>query len=410
MILSVSQDQTTLYDQIHYSGSPESFAWVLPISGIATVGLSSDLIFDVLDTMTHTKVQPPPSTCPGPPPNCYFGNDGGAAYADASAGGVEILKQEVVGPYETVQLKATDPQALNNWLATHNYAVPSDVQPVIDAYVADGVDFLAMKLVPGATVQSMRPVRVTTEGASPALPLRMVAAGTGASVGLTLWIVGEGRYEPQNFSQFHIEDSELVWDFATQSSNYAELRQAKESAFGNAAWEIESSINIYTPTFTSYVDNGGTPYNYYGYDAASDYDPIAAPDAGDGGDASDAGGETAEQIRDADIATLFHGIASQNVRVTRIRADLGRAALGKDLSLRASSDQSTLPNFRLPGSAVNRPPCPSYTNCPSDPNRPSEWGAGCGVGPANDGRDLVGFIGCIAAFLAHGIVRRRRKR
>src|SRR5690348_16899562 len=60
------------------------------------------------------------------------------------------------------------------------------IQPVIDAYVQSGFDFLAMKLVPGASVQSMRPVRVTTQGASPVLPLRMVAAGTGASVGITL--------------------------------------------------------------------------------------------------------------------------------------------------------------------------------------------------------------------------------
>jgi hypothetical protein len=31
MLLSVSPAQTTLYDQIRYSGSPTSFAWVLPV-------------------------------------------------------------------------------------------------------------------------------------------------------------------------------------------------------------------------------------------------------------------------------------------------------------------------------------------------------------------------------------------
>src|SRR6202043_3296116 len=31
MLLSVSTLQTTLYDQIRYSGTPSSFAWVLPI-------------------------------------------------------------------------------------------------------------------------------------------------------------------------------------------------------------------------------------------------------------------------------------------------------------------------------------------------------------------------------------------
>jgi len=42
MLLSVSTTQTTLYDQIEYSGSPSSFAWVLPIHGTVTVGLRAD--------------------------------------------------------------------------------------------------------------------------------------------------------------------------------------------------------------------------------------------------------------------------------------------------------------------------------------------------------------------------------
>ena len=33
MLLAVSPTQTTLYDQIEYSGNPSSFAWVLPIHG-----------------------------------------------------------------------------------------------------------------------------------------------------------------------------------------------------------------------------------------------------------------------------------------------------------------------------------------------------------------------------------------
>lgn len=30
MILAIGSNETTLYDQIRYQGSPESFAWVLP--------------------------------------------------------------------------------------------------------------------------------------------------------------------------------------------------------------------------------------------------------------------------------------------------------------------------------------------------------------------------------------------
>src|SRR5262245_24850810 len=56
MILSVSQTQSTLYDEIKYTGSPMSFAWVLPIKGMVKVGLSSDALFAELDNLTKVYV------------------------------------------------------------------------------------------------------------------------------------------------------------------------------------------------------------------------------------------------------------------------------------------------------------------------------------------------------------------
>ena len=76
----------------------------------------------------------------------------------------------------------------------------------------------------------MRPVRVTTQGREPVLPLRMVAAGTGATVGITLWVVGEGRYEPQNFPSFVDPHDDIAWDWTQSKSNYTELRAAEDAA------------------------------------------------------------------------------------------------------------------------------------------------------------------------------------
>lgn len=66
MVLTVSPQQTTLYDQIRYQGRPSSFAWVLPIKGEALVGVSSDAVMGVLDTNTSVQVFAPPQNCPGP--------------------------------------------------------------------------------------------------------------------------------------------------------------------------------------------------------------------------------------------------------------------------------------------------------------------------------------------------------
>jgi hypothetical protein len=371
MLLTVSSIQTTLYDQIQYSGSPASFAWVLPIKGTVTVGLSADVLFDSFDALTATQILQPPSTCPAGP-ICGFGGaaTGTSAVANgaAEAPTVTVTKQENVGPYDTVQLHATDPNALNNWLAQNSFVIPAAVTPVIDEYVAEGFDFLAMKLLPGQGVSAMRPVRVSSPGASLSLPLRMAAIGTGATVGITIWIVADGRYEPQNFPFFHIDDSALVWDWSTSLSNYTTLRVQNEAALGNKGWEIESSLTLNQQTISNTILSGGVYYgNGFGgpggglaaigtSDPALDYLPTTGPDGGALGDAG------AEEARTEDINALFVGLTGPNARVTRIRSDIAHAAMTADLVLQASADQSELSNIRTVTQSVNEH-CPIYQGC-----------------------------------------------
>jgi hypothetical protein len=367
MLLAVSAQQSTLYDQIQYSGSPSSFAWVLPIHGTVTVGLSADILFDSIDTLTATQIIPPEPNCPSP--NCtYYGPPASAGLAGGSdhaedAGAVQVLSQASVGPYATVQLHSTDSSALDAWLTQNGYDIPAAVQPILDAYVQGGFDFLAMKLLPDQGVQAMRPVRVTTTGSSLSLPLRMASIGTGAVTGITIWVVADGRYEPQNFPFFHIDDSQLVWDFSTNISNYTTLRTQKETELKNAGWEIESSIALNQQLITNVILSGG---QYYGggvsagapSDATQDYLPVGDPDAGADGGAY----ESAEQVRADDIAALFAGLTGSTVRVTRIRSDIAQAAMTADFFLQASMDQSELPNTRYVTQSVNLT-CPIYSGC-----------------------------------------------
>ena len=86
MLLSVSATQSTLYDQIEYSGIPTSFAWVLPIHGTVTSGLSADVLFDSIDALTATQINRPPQNCPAPP-NCGAAARLGRRPVSAAAGG-----------------------------------------------------------------------------------------------------------------------------------------------------------------------------------------------------------------------------------------------------------------------------------------------------------------------------------
>lgn len=417
MILSVSQAQTTLYDQIVYSGDPSSFAWILPVKGLADVGLSSDALFQNLDTLTTTTVNSPTITCP-PPPDCGFDDafpgafEGGGGAGGAGGGDpVTVVAQNTVGPYETVQLNSSDPTALSTWLTQHNYNVPSDIQPIISAYVAEGFDFLALKLVPNAGVNAMRPVRVTTPGASPVLPLRMVAAGTGMITPITLWMLAEGRYEPTNLPSFTIDENELVWNWDTQSSNYKQLKATGFASTQNKGWLVEA----------------GEPFSRYYLDDSIMY--LAQYEPWNSGYGDDMG-NGAEQEATDDLAALYGSIPDNGMWVTRIEGELSRAALGADLQLGASADQSPVTRyFQLTNQIGSPPPCPVFDPCP--PGSPGSsgssggvfgngwnfWGdggasgggssGGCAVGGGDDAPLLSGLSLAAALLLAR---RRRRAR
>jgi hypothetical protein len=475
MIFSISKDQTTLYDQIQYSGAPSSFAWVLPIRGAVTVGLSADIMFNLIDqTLTTSQVVEPPTDCP-PPPTCNETNFSGAAAPAVGSGSatVVVTSQEQVGPYETVQLHSTDGSALTNWLDSHGYAIAPAVVPVIAAYVSDQFDFLALKLVPGVGVQSMQPVRVTSNGASVSLPLRMVAIGTGATTGISIWVVGDGRWEPQNFPFFTISDSEIVWDWNTDSSNYETLRLSKEAALNGRGWQFESSLelsqyairqdlnqaisyNSFTPNpVGGYLSSGastpedagaadGDISNEGGSDAGVSDANALGSDSGDsassveggggvesgggedaGDQSSDDGGEedaefedgsTAAQLAAAtqDLDVLFAGIAGPNVRITRMRSDVAHSALTSDMYLQASADQSEVSNLHYPQQQIGQPQCPVYnSSCNETGTLPRDQAIAAQNGGCNATRWSGGSRTSIAiavGLIGLGAIRNRRRR
>lgn len=352
MVLAVSPQQSTLYDQIRYQGDPSSFAWVLPIKGVVKVGISSDAVFSVLDTSTSVQVFAPPINCPGPS-DCdqRFASADNAGSASDGGAPVSVLKEETVGPYETVQLRSTDPQALTNWLTSRGYTITPEIAPVISGYVAEQFDFLALKLVPGTGIRSMRPVRVTTPGAGVSLPLRMVAAGTGPQVGITLWVLGDGRWEPQNFPSFTVKEEDLVWDWTTSASNFKSVRARKNSDLGGSAWEQESSVTLDKDSVVSQVRFAAQAR---GIDAAEDYAPE-----------KDAEGnviKNGEAVLQEDMGYLV-GSGRGAIRATRMRADLPQASLNNDLTLRASADQAELSRVRRVTREANEPLCPVYDEC-----------------------------------------------
>ncbi len=287
MAFSISDARTVLWDQFEYSGEPEDFSWVLPVRAGAYVEIGSPDFLESLDAVTATRVAAPPFSCPSSSQGCgcpigmMSASDESASSQVDDGSRVTVVSRETVGPYETVILRSEDPTALQDWLASNGYVIPSDIDPIITAYVEEGYDFLALRLSPGLGIQQMQPVRVVTPEGEPVLPLRMVAAGVGANVAITLFVIGEQRYGMPDLVEQVIDEKDLVWNFNTSESNIDELRQeAFDEMLGFAYIVSFANRNVMNGTLNG--PGGQTAYFYKPSDSRS-YQTFANLYFGDSG-------------------------------------------------------------------------------------------------------------------------------
>jgi hypothetical protein len=419
MVLALSQRQTTLWDQIRYTGDPEDFVWVLPVANAATlqIGLADNAFVEALDVYSAPFVT-------AELPECWRRSgrvtrpivDSGAFVgcgADAMGGfgampGVESTRvgrdgEAVVGPYAVTVVSTDNGGArLDTWLNGQGYAIPESTRAAINYYVALQFDFVILRLRPGAGVHQMQPVRITTRGYSPMLPLRMIAAGIGDKVGLSLMVIASGRMQTQGFANEVIDERSLEFDYATGRSSWRTAFQRALARRPGRTWVIESVQNITSPQL---VYGGSAPpampppvvATLDGstlLDAATDRATITAPDADrdaddvtlvlDGDtdaaaltwDASDAFAADALANNDdaAPSMTLdgsmmiapweayidrryaFAGLDDRAV-ITRMRTELSLAALDGDLILDGATGAPVSVEYIAP-TLLNAPPCP----------------------------------------------------
>ncbi|HLU67472.1 MAG TPA: DUF2330 domain-containing protein [Kofleriaceae bacterium] len=259
MVIALSPDKSILWDQIRYTGDPEDFVWVLPVpSPDAVVAVADDLFFAELEAQTAPQVIPPPLPpldCPPPPDDWGDGAGGAIGAQDAGAAspdaGVDVYREEVVGPYQTVVIGSEDPDALVAWLNEHGYSVPGETTPTIRHYTDLGSLFVVLRLAPDQGITAMQPVRVEYPGYMATFPLKMVTVGAYGSLQMTLWVIAEQRYRALNYAGGTIDPADLVWDFATGSSNYLEVFRQSNLALGSRAWITQYAQPLATLFFTT---------------------------------------------------------------------------------------------------------------------------------------------------------------
>lgn len=474
MAFSISPTQTVLWDQVRYTGNPIEFAWVLPIRPGARVELASNQWLAALDASTETTISGPlPRQCSngsfaggggGGGGGCGFGSSATTPSAASDFGGsgnavdagfngspaVQVVDEEVVGPYDAVTLRSTDANALESWLLANGFLIPDAIRPIVNQYVSEKFDFIALKLRPGESVRAMQPVRVITPGADPTLPLRMVAAGIGAYVGLTLFVVSEGRYHPANFPDATIDFGTLTWSGLQSRSNYTALADAAMKAGDGRGWLTEAAsppalFSTFASALSSGAPNPGLYDAYYGTcrsqpqvmvpcdpstlpssDGGSAVDSGGPDDGGDAsndGDASSDGGmvgmpdagpacyryvSACDALDDLDVALT--GMHQSDVWVTRLRAFLPASALNGDLRLEAAV-QSIAPSAHHTDTytEANYDPC-GDAGAVNQSNGSGD-GGGCACTTRREsGRSGTLFLLGASAIAAAGLMRRRSRR
>jgi hypothetical protein len=484
MALKLSQNVTVLWDQIAYSGNPTEFAYVIPARPGTRLEVSNDGWFAALDASTRPIIMSPQngggfgggyggdsrstggqttgSSGGGGSGGCCAGgsdamfaesapawNENGGA-SSAGAGGnsgpeeaaaadpVQIVSQSVVGPYETVTLRSEDPEALFEWLQANGFAIPDESKPIVEDYVTAGLDFIAMRMRPSPTQQTraMEPIRILSPGADPTLPLRMMRIGSGANLGVTLFVIGEARYRAKTFPNVTIDASKIIWDYSKNKSNYVELSKTAMTSGDGRGWltEYAQQPTLYLTGSVGQSGMIGNPGLADAYDttcpSSTQYiasDASTSFDSGKSGDASsEAGASSDGGSADASTSTSDGGSSDGGSSDAGTKPDAGppptlpprtRTLQCDDLDL-ALEDLSkpdvwvTRMRAFLPNAAMDEPlvlePVPGNGVVDNVHYASTSGTISARIAPSKTTRGTWALV-VVAAFAIRGIIRRRKR-
>lgn len=221
--------------QIQYTGDPIAFAWIIPVTAIPDFSAGSELLFTNLLAATAPfysfttsldcqERERPGLGCGAFAEDAAAGEGGFFGESDGSAtttSGPEVVKREIVGPYEIVVLQGGTAVELHDWLETHGYAQDPDAPPIVEQYLEEGYYFAAARLTQGAGVDQLQPLVMTYEGTQPCVPLRLTRIAATDDMPIRVFALGDTRSVPLGYR--HVEINQARLDWTNGAMNYLEV-------------------------------------------------------------------------------------------------------------------------------------------------------------------------------------------
>jgi hypothetical protein len=264
--------------EVRYTGLAKDFGWVLPVPKLPKVGVGSIELFNRLELATKPlyflKYQGS-ENCNDVRMGCQLepvwmgdasGQDAPSSAADAGSWGggpppspkVEVLASGTTGPYDYTVVKGSDASVLYKWLTDRGYVTPPKAQPILQAHIAKGDVFVAIKLSNGQGVQSIRPITLEMDDAEPCVPLRLTAIAAAEEMSVQVLVAGPGRAVVKNHLDVTINPLrlKLIDQYGStdkvqvdtkgylnqEPSNYAQVMAAAIDEAGGRAFVTEASL------------------------------------------------------------------------------------------------------------------------------------------------------------------------
>lgn len=178
-------------------GSSDKAAWIMPVPSAAEVTLGDGAAFDELARLTAPRIEYRDSWWP----SFKWLAMGAGPVTDAAApgGGVSVLDQQRIGPFDVTRLAADDPAALAGWLAGHGFPHPPGLDQNLAPYLADRWEIVAVQLAADtpddALTGTLQPLRLTFASERAVYPMRLSrSASTPQSV--DLYVLADHRMDP----------------------------------------------------------------------------------------------------------------------------------------------------------------------------------------------------------------------
>jgi hypothetical protein len=235
ILFSMEESGVRAYIQIQYQGKAEDFAWVVPVMSAPTkVSVGVQQVFTTLMNATAPQFR-----------INWNINDGGrctavgeSSSADAGValgktGGVMVLDQGEVGPYNYVVISANEADKLKRWLDQNGFVQPASAEPALAHYVKQRFVFVAIKLKRGAETGEIQPLVLEMDHSEACVPLVLTRIAAVPDMPVYVLVLGQHRAVPRNW--FEVELNLRRIDWFSQGSNYRSLVTAAiDEAAGRA--------------------------------------------------------------------------------------------------------------------------------------------------------------------------------